>query len=51
MQCSSFLGGRILPFVQLPKLPSSSHLCKAECMLVIVYHIVRNEIVMNVQIC
>jgi hypothetical protein len=32
------------PFVQLPKLPSSSQSCKPEGMLVIVYHLARNEI-------
>jgi hypothetical protein len=40
----AFSEGGILPFVQLPKLPSSSHSCKAKGMLVIVYHIARNEI-------
>jgi hypothetical protein len=41
---SLFSEERTLSFVQLPKLPSSSHLCKAECMFVFVYQIVRNEI-------
>jgi hypothetical protein len=42
--------GRTLPFGRLPKLPSSSYLCKVEGMLVIVYHIARNEFEMNMQI-
>jgi hypothetical protein len=36
--------GRILPFVQLLMLPSSSYSCKGEGMLVIFYHVARNEI-------